>query len=100
MKPSLLWVHKEPGTKLRYYEAHLFDCHMYVNPQGWSVHYSPKHRQGESRENHFLDSEGHCLPVPPVEECMVQAEDAARELLQTLKDSGEFEAWTALWSKP
>jgi len=80
---------------LRYWRADLFGCALFITPHGWDVYYHSLETPIQERHGKFAG-----LPLPSVDECKVQAEQAARELMQGLKDSGQFEAWAALWSKP
>ena len=91
MKPALNWVHTEPGTKLRYYRATILRCYLHITPHGWDVYYHGPNAAITERNGRFAGE------LPSVEECMLQAEAAARELMTPLKNSGELEQWEALW---
>jgi len=90
--PKLPWAYTHDMPGLRYYQAQLFDCTLYITPHGWDVYYAPSKERIREQHHVFID-----VPLPSVDECKIQAEQAARELMQGLKDSGQFEAWAALW---
>lgn len=90
--PVLKWTHRAPGTSLRYYDASVLACHLFVNPHGWVVYYNAPGGGIEERRGSLAR-----IDPEPADVCMAQAEAAARELLLPLKDSGEIEQWAALW---